>query len=77
MKFLVLTLILGMCGCGDKEPSQFTLIEVTGTNCEISAREDGWMYVTNVSKGEDWLRFRVKGKHTTWDDFDVDVPPFK
>ena len=38
---------------------------------EMLEKEDGWIYFTNVTTGDDLMRFRIKDKATTFGDFDI------
>ena len=64
MRLLALLLALGLAGCGDAPTTK------PMDDYEISSSEDGWLYISNVTSGKILSRFRVKGKHTTFEDFD-------
>lgn len=67
----LLALLLLLAGCVESEP-QITFSNNPSEDFEILDRGDGWLYVSNATHGRDFSRFRIKGKKTTWDDFDVE-----
>ena len=42
---------------------------------EMLEKEDGWIYFTNVTTADEVMKLRIKGKDTTFEDFDMEQLP--
>lgn len=80
MKLILLLLCLALSGCDNTGWfHQDTVQEVQDAlknkqdDFSISDHLDGWLYFSNDTTGEEIMRFRIKGKTTSWDDFDVEL----
>lgn len=74
--FLLVSCLLMTIGCQKKEDESRLAHIIFSSKpshyYEMSDRGDGWIYFSDSFENKDWIRFRIKDKPTTWEDFDVE-----
>lgn len=63
-------------GCVEKpefigEPN-LKIVNAPSSAFEIRDQNDGWLYFSDVVQGKDFCRFRINGKHATFNDFEIE-----
>ena len=72
LRYILLLLALVVLGGCQDSGNKITFSNHVSSDYEMRDSGDGWIYVSDVTHGTDWIRFRINGKHTTWDDFEVE-----